>query len=335
MSHYIVTVLVTASRLKSHKGNVDEALTEMLLPYEESTEDERFLKFKDVEDEYRPKYESDTTTRIFHNGKNVTETAYNRFGNGPFPPGYDKKEVPLSEVYASFDEYCDKYCGFADRHPETSKIGYWHNPNAKWDWWAIGGRWTGYFPVKSTVKIKLGKPGAFNNQPKPGRADIIKRSDIDMDVVARETREAAEKFFDEYQELLNGKKFDVFDGPRHKAIDLGLLRVEEKTVSPGPNEVVFPWSEMNVDPKRRDWSDVATVIKDKDAFLSEYIDCFCPIISYAALDETGWYAPGEMGWWGVSSDTSAEYIRFCKEFFRRFITAANDDDVIVAVDCHI
>ena len=27
--------------------------------------------------------------------------------------------------------------------PETGKYGYWENPNAKWDWWVIGGRWRG------------------------------------------------------------------------------------------------------------------------------------------------------------------------------------------------
>lgn len=27
--------------------------------------------------------------------------------------------------------------------------GYWHNPNAKWDWYSIGGRWNGYLLLKN------------------------------------------------------------------------------------------------------------------------------------------------------------------------------------------
>lgn len=39
-----------------------------------------------------------------------------------------------------------------DVDEETGKKGYWSNPNTKWDWYSVGGRWTGYFKLK---KINL------------------------------------------------------------------------------------------------------------------------------------------------------------------------------------
>lgn len=39
------------------------------------------------------------------------------------------------------------------------KFGYYSNPNRKWDWWTIGGRWNGMIEGKNVVQIKeLKKP---------------------------------------------------------------------------------------------------------------------------------------------------------------------------------
>lgn len=61
-----------------------------------------------------------------------------------------------------------------------------------------------------------------------------------------------------------------------------------------------------------------------------------PLIpSYAVLTPEGeWMAPGEMGWWGMSSDTCQERAQTSKrkvQFFREL----PDDTWLVNVDCHI
>ena len=58
------------------------------------------------------------------------------------------------EEYLEFIEDED-----ADIDDETGKRGYWENPNAKWDWYRIGGRASGLLKLKSgyttnTAKIK-------------------------------------------------------------------------------------------------------------------------------------------------------------------------------------
>lgn len=66
-----------------------------------------------------------------------------------------KKNQDIDDLLAPYMENC---CGTPDyKYMEfyedsdceideaTGKRGYWQNPNAKWDWYQIGGRWAGYF----------------------------------------------------------------------------------------------------------------------------------------------------------------------------------------------
>ena len=48
---------------------------------------------------------------------------------------------------------------------ETGKRGYWENPNAKWDWYTVGGRCPGM------LKLKTG-----------GNANVAKIKDIDLSI---------------------------------------------------------------------------------------------------------------------------------------------------------
>jgi hypothetical protein len=45
-------------------------------------------------------------------------------------------------------EFMRKYHGYY-YSKEHDGYGYYHNPNAKWDWYSIGGRWSGYLINKN------------------------------------------------------------------------------------------------------------------------------------------------------------------------------------------
>lgn len=77
--------------------------------------------------------------------------------------------------------YEDEDC---DVDPDTGKRGYWQNPNAKWDWWMLGGRWRGmlratdgeYAPVPhfDGDETRWSEP-----EPYPaGRYDVAKLGDL-------------------------------------------------------------------------------------------------------------------------------------------------------------
>lgn len=49
----------------------------------------------------------------------------------------------------------------------------------KWDWYVLGGRWTGTFKLKEDAEGKLGRPGVMNEPAEKGSVDSALKKDID------------------------------------------------------------------------------------------------------------------------------------------------------------
>lgn len=58
---------------------------------------------------------------------------------------------------------------------------YRDNPNAKWDWYSLGGRWSGMIKVKKGKYGQHGSPGVFKN--KTGIDSAIKKDIANFDKI--------------------------------------------------------------------------------------------------------------------------------------------------------
>lgn len=67
------------------------------------------------------------------------------------------------ENYEDFEDFLLHYYGYRVNEA-TGEYGYTCNPNAKWDWWQIGGRWGGLLKIK--------KDGACDNSAKVADVDF-------------------------------------------------------------------------------------------------------------------------------------------------------------------
>jgi hypothetical protein len=68
---------------------------------------------------------------------------------------FEKMEIALKDVYPNLEEFCHDWNGYELRE---GRIGNITNPNAKWDWWQIGGRYEGRIytaPAENTAQIKM------------------------------------------------------------------------------------------------------------------------------------------------------------------------------------
>lgn len=363
MSHFTVTVLVTAKRLAANgltglrivPSAIEVLVAKMLEPYNEQTKDKQYLKFVDEEDEMRAEFATGARSMVRTPDGDLLEPWNERFrvrgiGIGSdthrVPDDCQRVEIPFKEFYADFHAFAEDYHGHDGPDEETGRYGHWRNPQGYWDWWQIGGRWTGFYPVASTSLVALGSnihddrsaPWAMERAAAAGRSDIVRVRNLDMDTIARETRERAEAFWVDWQAWLAGtfKGKDPFDTPRGRAMSIGLLTVVQGPAGESDHaRKVIPWAgEVRDDDSRKDWNDVARLI-DRDTFMADYIDCFNPIATYAAVDNDGWHAPGKMGWFGCSSDEPDAKVKFQKEFVKRFVRGAQPDDVLVVVDCHV
>lgn len=58
--------------------------------------------------------------------------------------------------------------------------------------------------------------------------------------------------------------------------------------------------------------------------------------TYAVVTPDGaWHQKGEMGWWGMSSETAEEAKAWERDYMKLFIENADPDLILTIVDCHI
>lgn len=127
MSHFIGLCFVYGG---------ESMLEENLAPYNEQDED--YCIFEDCTQELEEKFASlpEKDERLTPEGE-------------PYPYPCDK------EHYPTIKDLAEDWFGY--RKNENGVYGYTHNPDAKWDWYAIGNRWSGYL---------LGKDGHEYNELK-------------------------------------------------------------------------------------------------------------------------------------------------------------------------
>lgn len=183
MSHFTVMVI----------GNDVEG---QLAPYQENNMGdcpEQYLKFNDTEDEMLQEYENESSERVvMPDGRLLMPwdeefRVPGSFGHGggthKVPEGLERREVPFKELYPTFEEFAAQWRGYANRDPKTGRYGYWDNPQTKWDWYQIGGRWSGMLLLKPGAKGKYGQR-SWTNEGKADdmdRCDQARKGDIDLD----------------------------------------------------------------------------------------------------------------------------------------------------------
>lgn len=126
MSHYNLAVITP----EKPTANM---LDELLIPYCEDTEyvPSEYLEFSEVEDieDYK---------NFFNDSNNTTKV------NGV--------DTPFNKVYTSFKDFMEECEGYTFNE-ENNTFGYWCNPDAKWDWFVVGGRWNNMLPTKKQSKV--------------------------------------------------------------------------------------------------------------------------------------------------------------------------------------
>lgn len=140
--------------------------------------------------------------------------------------------MPTSEVQNALSAALEPFDENREVEQATDEDGdtYWRNPQAKWDWWTIGGRWRGYFiPAAHAQRDDLifGEPGVFDNAPKTyiaeGREcpkpDGGRRGSLDLEAMRNEAEAKAAQDWDQYASVVEGT-------PQHSPWSEYVSRVE-------------------------------------------------------------------------------------------------------------
>lgn len=382
MSHFTVMVRLPA---EVPANELEKKIGEMLVPYCEHENDgltEPYMTFKDTEDEERTKYETESVEKIRlptgelvltwdHHIKmlrlaiahELNIEMHELFGasrdgteriDALLRERYEHVQVAYRDSYPDFETFMKQWCG-SERDKKTGRYGYWRNENAKWDWWAIGGRWRGLLLIKEPsrgqaigVEMDLDAPlegglgeqswvysPEFHKGEVPGsttEVDYCRISNLDWLRIETTAKERTDKFWAEMDQFLSGHEFEFHCGPRETMLSLGILTCKDADELKGDEFWKSKWAHQNRPGVDR--FDVVAVKPDRNTFEARVLENCCPITTYAYLDAAGWHERGEMGWWGCSSATP-ESNKAHDESFLKWIKSGDQRDWIIVVDCHI
>ena len=112
----------------------------------------------------------DSTEHVFVSRWNEIFRVPHTFGIGSsthkMPRNVEIVDVPFSSIYVDFDSFCADWHGFVSGPDEkTGKYGYWTNPDAKWDYYQVGGRWAGSILLKDGVSPDSAFRGDISLRP--------------------------------------------------------------------------------------------------------------------------------------------------------------------------
>ena len=337
MSHFTVLVI----------GDNPEAQLQPFHEFECTGADDQYVQDVDKTAEARDSFEKSTETMLraadgslhsFFDGAGNWRPEFSRpvKSDSPFdqnrrerfvPEGYEQVEVPTKEVQRFADWAAEYYgapvvpFGSVPDKKEKHKYGYItidaagdvvrvidrSNPNKKWDWYQLGGRWSG--------KLRL-KAGGVSDQ-------AIKR-DIDFQAMRDEAGEKAGALWDKVQAIIAGREFRTWD-----ALRAAYPKERERARTEY-------WEQPPVNDVRA--ADLLVFYGSADNFLvsrEQYVQTARngAGVTFALLRDGKWHERGEMGWWGAVHDEKDD-----GEWNRQFAAMLDgvDDFTLLSVyDCHI
>jgi hypothetical protein len=275
------------------------------------------------------------------------------------PEGLVEVEVRRNTV-ETFAEFCSEYYGhpvvpfgtepdlsgecqygytIVDEKGEVVKTVDRTNPNAKWDWYEIGGRWNGYFKLKSLAVGVLGQPGlqTMNKDYEPptnDRADSCFKSDIDIEGMRDEESAEAAKRYDLFTEVTAGQSHLSWEQVKEKHptgdVDTnGKPEVNWEAAREEYNAQPTVTALRSNDNTR--WFDADDFLCPREQYIQRFRDSAC--VTFAVVKDGQWYERGQMGWFGMTRNEKDRDEWNAQ--FAALLDGLSDNTLITIVDCHI
>ena len=278
MSHFVTHVFIPA---EVPEDGIQTYLDEVLDPYDENKEVDphvsEYVKDEEVE-ALRDKYYA------------------------------DRDDIRTPEALLE-----DWHGGTVTRDDERGEWVIWstYNPDSRWDWWVIGGRWDGF----------------FNGE------NIVLATDTTISGKQEEARHDAEREYDEFEKATEGltfKPWSVFEKELgHHASEEALQKArdeyhDQEWVKAAKGVAGFIWEPSEVHFKVSEGG--------REAFIRERVMRAGVPYSYIDL-EGNWCARGKMGWFGMSSDDKAQ--EDWSESYINYLHSVPEGTRVVSLDLHI
>ena len=352
MSHF--SVLVFTKGCPSQ-----EQLSDILMPWHEfecTGHDNQYVQDIDKTDEAREEYESRVPTK---DHETFAEWAHGWYGS------------PIIKQGETVGEDCKYGYILTNGDGDVLKIIDRTNPNAKWDWWQIGGRYANKFSMKNplddprnwetcTLCGGTGKrtddignaqrminpeygcngcEGTGKSEKWPSRwvteGDQVRLVDLDYDGLKEKAVKQRE---DWVRDIIKKSECTREDVALACALDRKAHAEWLTLAEPKPRGPEYTkWLEAKggdyptLVNVKRRVWDLPTIAEGQT--LDAWVKAAPPITAFAVVKDGKWYDRGDMGWWGCVSNEKDEH-----EWERevaKLMSVYESDDWVTCVDCHI
>jgi len=261
-----------------------------------------------------------------------------KFGTGPWTweqvaEAYNARFHPGNELAQAGDDSCSERLLVDEQGAYTLST---LNPERKWDYWRIGGRWRNYFIAREAGPNLITSERSWDSPAEGPMLDRLRVDGgpiglLDFDAMRDEWAEKQLARFDQWREIVA----EHGEPPAWRDL-LGLRDL----------------GEMDMDTARRTYNSHPAIAAAQKADLSgwgegpeeefgttreefERLARLAAVPSYALVTLDGeWMAPGQMGWWGMSTDEAGE-----REAYRieanRYLESLDPSVLLVVLDLHI
>jgi hypothetical protein len=208
------------------------------------------------------------------------------------------------------------------------------NPDAKWDYWRIGGRWGGYFRYRDGCRDQILKPERDWDSPDSIAAtacDGGPKAALDFVALREAKAEEARKTYAKFHKLVEGTPealpWRVFADNVSPESGYTIERAREEYHSQ-PRVQAIKGTDFQY------YDDAVSTFQQPEKLYVEK-ERARAVPGYAVLTLDGkWMAPGRMGWFGMSSDEEGDRISYW-EAANAYVDSLPDSTWLIAVDCHI
>lgn len=225
---------------------------------------------------------------------------------------------------------------------ENGKWGRYMNPNSRWNWFAIGGRWP------NLLKIKKDNDGCIQVSTDQGRV-----CDIDFELMRQINSKSRMHHVDNVMNLIQ-KNYFMFDRDQifkiWRKYIVELVDLEKKYISTlESDECVGTFDEYcqlhgsesfkvymfsnRMNPSYLNHPFFGVEIDPSVTDLDDWIMSAPALETFVVVKDGKWYEKGKVGWWGIVRGRvlNSEWSKKYDELLR----SLQPNNVITIVDCHI
>lgn len=250
------------------------------------------------------------------------------------PDGFESVEVPASSVM-TLREFIPYYYGYDQEivgtdsdseevtgnfvqvtslkpEGEVVRVVQLTNPNKKWDWWTVGGRWRG---------LLQDRQGGKHDQLQVGNLDVAGRIEAGVAQAMHD--------WDRLRKAMQGLEFRTMEqclGDTENASE-SEREAARKAYWDQPAMTVF----KNFDSNYR----ISKQLDIMSMECEEYINMAAcgSMTTFAYVKDDEWHQKGDMGWFGMSSDEMPKGV--WEKQWLEMVLDLPPESWITIVDCHI